>query len=663
LKLFEPINVGRLKLKNRIAMPAIHHSYTSDGFINERLIEYYRVRAHGGAALITIGGCSIDTVGSGPMMIGLHDDKFIPGLARLAGAIKNEGAAAAAQLYQAGRYAFSFTTGQQAIAPSPIASRLTRETPREMTEEDIKQVIVDFGRAARRVKEAGFDAVEVIASAGYLIGQFLSPITNERTDSYGGSRVKRKRFGLEVIAEVRKQIGPDFTLLVRLSGSDFMPGGNSNHDIALFATELEQAGVDCFNVTGGWHESRVPQITGELPRGGFAYLARGIKEAVSVPVMASNRINDPLVAEQILLLNLSDLVNMGRPLIADPDLPKKTASGDFDAIRRCIACNQGCFDSIFALRDVHCTINPRAGRELETEMQTAEEPKNVLIIGGGPAGLEAARLAAERGHRVTLREKGRQLGGNLLNASVPPGKEEFATLIKYYEYQLPRLGVRIFLNHEARAEEIIAEKADVVIMATGSRAVEAPFPVDAPEKVVTALDVLEGKVIPGEKSVVIGGGSVGCETAATIAEMGSISAESLKFLMEHEAETPEKLKEMLNRGTRQVTIVELEKGIGRDIGLTTRWVTMKCIRRLGVTVMDECSVVKIDREGVHLNKGGQVEVIPADTVILAIGAQANNALAAELEGKVNELHLIGDACEPRKLTEAIREGFETGRVL
>jgi len=663
LKLFEPIRVGRLKLKNRIAMPAIHHSYTDDGFINERLIEYYRVRARGGAALITIGGCSIDTVGSGPMMIGLHDDKFIDGLAELALAIKNEGAAAAAQLYQAGRYAFSFTTGQQSIAPSPIPSRLTRETPREMSPEDIKQVVEDFGRAACRVKIAGFDAVEVIASAGYLIGQFLSPVTNQRTDHYGGSWENRKRFGLEVIAGVRKQVGPDFTLLVRLSGSDFMPGGNSNREIALFAADLEKAGVDCFNVTGGWHESRVPQITGELPRGGFAYLARGIKDAVTLPVIASNRINDPLVAEQILLLNLADMVNMGRPLIADPDLPRKAAAGDNDAIRRCIVCNQGCFDSIFALRDVHCTINPRAGRERETRFDAAPDSKNVLVIGGGPAGLEAARVAAERGHRVTLREKGHRLGGNLLNASVPPGKEEFSTLIGFYENQLPRLGVKVFLNHEAGAEEIIAEKADTVILATGSRPAAAPFPVNAPEITFSAIDVLDGSVMPGEKTVVVGGGSVGCETAAAIAEMGALSADSLKFLMEHEAETPDMLQEMLNKGTRQVTIVELEKGIGRDIGLSTRWVTLKCLRRLGITVKDECSVVKIDRDGVHVNKGDQVEIIPADTVILAIGAEADNLLVAELKGKVNELHLIGDACEPRKLTEAIREGFETGRTI
>lgn len=663
MKIFEPIKVGSMELKNRIAMPAVHHSYTPDGFVNERLLEYYRVRALGGAGLITIGGCAIDLLGPGPMMIGAYDDKFISGLSELAAVIKNNGAAAAVQLYQAGRYTHSMMIGQQPIAPSPIASRLTRETPREMTLEDIETVTESFGEAARRVKEAGFDAVEIIASAGYLICQFLSPLTNERSDEYGGSWENRTRFGLGVIKRTRDKVGPDFTVMVRLSGNDFMPGSNTNSEAALFAAELEKAGVDCINVTGGWHESRVPQITGELPRGGFAYLAKGIKDAVNIPVIASNRINDPLVAEQILQDHLADMVNMGRPLIADPELPNKAAAGDFGAIRRCIACNQGCLDMIFQLQDVHCTVNPQAGRELDTAVEPAASPKKVLIIGGGPAGMETARVAAERGHDVTIWEKGKSLGGNLSYAAMPPGKEDFITLLHYYEDQLPRSGVKIFLNREATAEEIVGEEADVVVLATGSRPAKAPFPVKEPELILSAQEILDGSVIPGEKVVVIGGGSVGCETAVAVAEMGAISAETLKFLMENDAETPERLKEMLNRGSRKVTLVELEKGIGRDIGISTRWVTMKCIHRLGVKVMDQYAVKEVHAGGVVVEKEGEQVTLPADTVVLAVGAAANNSLSGELEGRVTELHLIGDALKPRKITEAVREGFELGRSL
>ncbi len=663
MKLFEPIQVGCIELKNRIAMPAIHHSYAREGFVNERLIKYYEKRARGGAGLITIGGCSIDMLGQGETMIGLHDNKYIAGLKKLTRAIRDHGAAASAQLYQPGRYTHSMMIGQQPIAPSAVASRLTRETPREMTLEDIETVINDYGRAARRTREAGFDAVEVLASAGYLICQFLSPVTNQRTDSYGGSWENRKRFGLEVIREVRKAVGPDFTVLVRISGHDFIPGSNTNREAQLFAAELESAGVDCFNVTGGWHESRVPQITGELPRGGFSYLARGIKETVAVPVMASNRINDPLVAEEILEQQMADIINMGRPLIADADLPKKALGGHLGSIRHCIACNQGCFDMVFTMQDVHCTVNPLAGREFEITIEPAKKRRRVLVIGGGPAGMETARLAASRGHDVSLWERNQILGGHLHYAAMPPGKNEFITLLDYYEHELARNGVTVVLNREASAEEIAAEKADVVVLATGARGADAPFLIKDQAQPVSALQILDGSVIPGKEVVVIGGGSVGCETAVSIAEMGTISAETLKFLMENDAETPERLKELLKSGTRQVTLVELEKGIGRDIGASTRWVTMKCIHRLGIRVMDQIPVKEINKSGVVVEKDGKETLLPADTVVLAIGAAANNDLAEKLKGRVKELHLIGDAHKPRKITEALREGFDLAREL
>jgi 2,4-dienoyl-CoA reductase (NADPH2) len=352
------------------------------------------------------------------------------------------------------------------------------------------------------------------------------------------------------------------------------------------------------------------------------------------------------------------LVNMGRPLLSDPELPNKTAAGDYQAIRRCIACNQGCLDMVFTFQDVHCTVNPLAGREGEVSIKPAESVKEILIIGGGPAGLETAYVAASRGHRVTLWEKSSQLGGNLSYAAMPPGKEDFITLLHFYEEMLARYGVNVLLNHEADAEQIVQAGADLVVLASGSLPVEAPFPVSNPQMIVSALEVLDGSVIPGEKVVVIGGGSVGCETAIAIAEMGAISAETVKFLLENDAETAEKIKELASRGTREVTLVEMEKGIGRDIGISTRLVVLKSVDRMGVRVLDQHLVKAVTNEGVLVEKDGTQTLLPADTVVLAIGAKANNQLAGELEGKVKELHVIGDALRPRKLTEAIREGFE-----
>lgn len=670
--LFEPVQVGSLELKNRICMPALHHNYSPEGFINEKLIRYYETRARGGAALIIVGGCSIDRAGGGPLMIGLHDDKYVPGLQQLTTAVRNAGAKIAAQLYQAGGYAYRAFTEEQPFAPSAITSRLTRETPREMTAQDIEDAIESFAAAALRAKKAGFDAVEVIASAGYLICQFLSPVTNLRSGTYGGPFANRCRFGVEVVERVRERVGAGFTVLVRLSGHDFVPGGSTNSEAVRFAAALEAAGADCFNVTGGWHESRVPQITGHLPRGAFAYLARGVKENVGVPVIASNRINDPAVAEQILIDGCADLVCMGRALIADPDLPQKIRSGNRRSIRRCIACNQGCLDAVFTLQEVHCTVNPLAGQENEVEITPACTPKKVLVVGGGPAGLEAARTAALRGHRVTLWEKGPRLGGQLHYASRPPGKEEFITLLDFYRHEFAAAGVKVVLNRAATVENILDFGADAVIVATGARSAPAPFPVEdaAAEKVTGARDILQGTALPGKRVVVAGGGSVGCETALTVASMGTLDAAALKFLMEYEAETPETLLRLLNRGTREVTVVEALPKVGSDIGISTRWIMLKNLRRLGVKVITGAKIKEINREGAVIEKesednGGAAETVllPADTVVLAVGAVPDNDIYTRLQEKVEQLYLIGDAVSPRKLTEAIREGFTVGRQL
>lgn len=661
--LFEPIKVGNLELKNRICMPAIHHAYTPGGFVNERLLSYYKIRAEGGVALITVGGCTIDDFGGGSSLIGLNNDKFIPGLQKLTATVKKAGAAIAAQLYHAGRYAFSNLTGRQAIAPSSITSRFTGEKPREMTREDIEYVIESFAQAALRARMAGFDAVEIIASAGYLISQFLSPVTNQRTDEYGGAWENRSRFGIEVIKRVRDRVGNDYPIFVRISGNDFIPGSNTNKEAAMFAVKLEEVGVACLNVTGGWHETRIPQLTGDLPGGAFAYLAHGIKEVVHVPVIASNRINDSFVSERILKNGQADMVNLGRPLIADPYFPIKVRDGKTKSIRKCIACNQGCMDMVFSMRELYCTVNPLAGREHEIEIAPAVKPRKILVIGGGPAGMEAAVTAAARGHRVTLWEKHNKLGGQLHYAATPPGKKDFLTLLDYYRQELDANGVTIFLNQEATVKNIVAFNADVVILATGSIPAAPPFPVNRKSGVLTALEALEDRIPLGKNIVIVGGGAVGCETALTIARIGTMDAEVLKFLMEYDAESMDTLKKHLNRGNKKVTIIEQFKGIGRDIGVSTRWIAIKDIIRLGIKVMDETTVKEITDAGVTIVRNGIITLIPADSVIIAVGAKPANQLKKLLHERIPELHVIGDAVKPRKIAEAIREGFELARKL
>lgn len=598
-KLFTPIRINQMELKNRIVMPAMHFLPSWDGALLPHHTDYFVERAKGGAALIIIGGCTIDDL-SGPVnMISVKDDTFIPGLAALARAVQANGAKIAAQLYQAGRYSHSVLMGgRQSISSSPVRSKFTGETPRELTVPEIRKVQKNFALAADRVKRAGFDAVEIIASAGYLISQFLSPVVNRRKDEYGGTPENRMRFGLEVAGEVRRMVGPDFPVIFRVAGNEFMEGGLENKDAQLFCRELEKAGVDLINVTGGWHETRVPQLTMALPRGGYVYLAAGIKQAVSIPVMACNRINDPILADRILRDGLADLVGIARGLIADPELPNKARAGRFEEINRCIGCNQGCFDTLFAGQAQTCLVNARAGAEARRIISPAARPKKVMIIGGGPAGMEAARVAALRGHRVALYERREKLGGQLALAAIPPGRGEFFIFQDYLETQLRKLKVPIHLGVEVSAAQVEAEKPDALVLATGAGPLIPPIKgIDGPN-VLLAWDVLRGKVDTGKEVVIIGGGAVGLETALFLAHKGALDAETLYFLMFKRAEKIETLQSLLYQGVKKITVVEMLKKLGQDIGSSTRWTILQDIHRMGIKTFTRMQAREITPEGV-----------------------------------------------------------------
>lgn len=660
-KLFTPVKIGKLELLNRIVMTAMQLNYSNDGFCTQRLIDFYRERARGGVGLIIIGGCVIDEYAGGRIMIGLDDDKFIPGLRELASAVHEYGAKIACQLYHGGSYVHSMLIdGRQAVSASPVMSGFTKEVPRKLSISEIKEIIKNYGKAARKVKDAGFDGVEVLAGTGYLISQFLSPVTNKRKDRYGGDFTSRMRFGLEVAREVRKTVGPDFPVIFRVAGNEFVPGGNTNKEARIFCQGLEKAGVDAINVTGGWHETRVPQITMAVPRGAFVYLAQGIKEVVGIPVIACNRINDPIFADQILRDGMADLIGIGRPLIADPELPNKAKAGRFDEIRTCIACNQGCFDRVFELKPITCLQNPRAGREGEFEVKPAKKPKRVMVVGGGPGGMETAYISALRGHDVSLYEREDRLGGQIYLCAIPPGRGDFFNLLGNLNSQLRSSGVKVELDTEVTPELVEEVKPDVVVVATGARPIIPDIPGIDGQNVVGAWDLLYGKVDVGDRVVIVGGGAVGCETALFLANKGTLDGNTLHFLAANRAEDWETLNSLTSKGIKKVTIVEMLPRLGRDIGLSTRWTIMQELRRFGVEMIKNTPVKEILADGVIFERDGKDQKVEADSVVIAVGSRSENALYEKLKDKGREVYLIGDSKEPRKILEAIQEGFEVG---
>ena len=659
--IFEPIIINRLKIKNRIYLPAMHLGMAQDFEVTNQIINFYAQRAKGRPGMICAGYATVDELSGNTQNIGAHDDKFLPGLQKLAKAIKDNGSLSAMQINHAGRYNFSFfLNGKQPLAPSPIASRMTRETPKEMTIDEIKTTIKSFAQAALRVKKAGFDAVEVLSGTGYLISEFLSPLTNQRTDSYGGNFENQMRFGLEVVAAVRDAVGEDFPLIVRMNGNDFMPGGNSRAELQEYAKTLSKGLVDALCINVGWHEARVPQIVACVPRGAFSYLARGIKERVNIPVIASHRINDPKTARQMLDDGMCDMVAMGRSLIADPGLPEKTRLGKEKEIMHCIACAQGCFDNLFKLKHVECLCNPLAGFEGTRPVKKVTSPKKILVAGAGPAGMTAAITAHSRGHDVIIYESQERPGGQLYLAAAPPERKEFEQLALDLETQISLKKIPIVLKTKVNQELIKKENPDAVIIATGAKPIIPEIPgIDLPH-VVESWDVLLNKVFTGKKVAIIGGGSVGVETALFLAGKGTISAEAIKFLLVNKAEDLETIFEMATQGTKQITLIEMLNKIGKDIGKSTKWGMMQDLGRYHVRTMTGSKVIEITPGGLNIELDDNIQKIEADTVVVAAGSASNNHLESIVDKMGVEYRVAGDAQKVATAFDAVHQGYKAG---
>lgn len=641
-KLFSPMKIGSCTIPNRLAVPAMVTNFcTEDGLVTDRFVRYLEEKAKGGWGLIITEDYAVNPNAKGYRFIpGLYNDAQLEGNRKLTETIHRYDSKIFCQIYHPGRQSTHFVNGGvQPIAPSATMDPLLQEMPREMTVEEIHGIVADFASCARRCKEAGFDGIEIHAAHGYLISEFLSPYTNKRVDQYGGCFDNRARFLDEIYAAVRKEVGADFPVTVRISVNEYLLGGRTEAESFVLARHCEELGFDAIHVSNGMYASPATRQIIAPMFSEHAFNMQGaqqIKELVHIPVILTNRINDPRMADTLLMMNKADFIGMARGSLADPFLPVKARQGHLSNIRYCIGCLQGCEQKLFEDTSITCLVNPRIGLEYESELTPVETPKKVLVIGGGPGGLMAAETAARRGHRVTVYEKKADLGGQFKSAAYPIGKGELATFISSARQNLSDMQVPIHLNTEVTPELLEAEKPDAIIVATGAHPLMPPIPGIDGSHVVTAEDVLLGNVtVPAGPVVVCGGGEVGGEVAQFVAESHP-----------------------------DVTILEMQPDILNDMMVFTRRCLLSYLKDARVRVLTHAKVQKIEDDKVtYLDQAGQSVSLPAAAVISAFGYRAYNPLEAAARSVCENVQVIGGAVKAGNALTAIAEGYKAAMAL
>ncbi|MEQ1966922.1 NADPH-dependent 2,4-dienoyl-CoA reductase [Xenorhabdus nematophila] len=645
--LLAPLDLGFTTLKNRVLMGSMHTGLEEHPDGARRLAQFYAERAAGGVALIVTGGIAPNpqgVVAAGASVLNSEDS--LPHHKFITGAVHQAGGKIALQILHTGRYSYQ----KNLVAPSAIQAPINPFMPREMSDEDIRQTINDFARCAQLAQQAGYDGVEIMGSEGYLINQFLVARTNHRQDKWGGSFENRMRFALEIVNAVRTMTGEHFIIIYRLSMLDLVEDGSDWQEIEQLALEIEKAGASIINTGIGWHEARIPTIATMVPRAGFSWVTQKLMGKVSIPLITTNRINDPQVAEQILSEGCADMVSMARPFLADAEFVLKAEQNRADEINTCIGCNQACLDRIFVGKLTSCLVNPRACHETELIAEPATAPKTIAVIGAGPAGLSFAITAASRGHHVTLFERDGQIGGQFNIAKQIPGKEEFHETLRYFDRQLALNGVEVRLNHTATAEQL--SSFDEIILATGITPRTPDIDGINHEKVLTYLDVLKHKRQIGKRVAIIGAGGIGFDTAEYLSQSGqSTSLSSHAF--SHEWGIDQTIKHrgglcpegtQVERSPRKIYLLQRKDSkVGDGLGKTTGWVHRASLSMRGVTMLNSVQYVKIDDQGLHIRRGDEQQCLEVDHVIICAGQEPLKALYQPLQAMGKNVHIIGGA--------------------